>query len=53
MAGSRPNFFKIIGSIDPDNDPHKTITTNEKATVSPIKNQCSSIELMKLDRITT
>ena len=40
-AGSAPNFFKMIGSILPINEDHKTTPTKEKQTVSPIKNQCS------------
>src|SRR4029079_14608004 len=39
-AGSAPNFFKIIGSILPQREPHKTTPNKVTATVIPISSQC-------------
>lgn len=40
VAGSNLSLFITIGSIDPANEPHKTIPINEKPTVNATNNEC-------------
>ena len=40
VAGSAPSFFSSNGSIEPDNDPHKTIPIRDAPTVKPTSIQC-------------